>query len=392
MSYQDYLLESTPKLNISKAKIVIDTTYEDTGNIKIENIAGGFLHGKITKSDDFIELSAYEIDKNLVELNIFVHREKLKSGKTYRSSLYLNTNGGDKEIIVEIICEKNSYKVDSVTKFYGAKDIYLYSIKNMDSLVEFFNEEKFSSWINTLSIEIIEKYKFVSDVKNVYKQIDDFFILLGFKSNTFVKIKDFDNVIEIKPFQKEKIVKTFVVYKSDNGYCDCSISTKEKYGFLKFDKKIIGSNDFVNNEMNLNIEIDVLKLQKSHQRIIFYINNEKYELLLKKITDIVVSADKTIYKENDIGYITVMNSLDIPLKFEVTTNNKNIVIIDSVGTVDNEVKLAFKVNFTMFNKNIVKFFKQPYFDGEINIAFKSKDFSAKRSISLTLATENLEIK
>ncbi len=393
MEYQDYLLEGTPKLNISKTKIVIDSQYQDTGSIKIDNIAGGFLRGKIVNNDDFIELSCSEIDKNLVDLNILVNFDKLEKGKKYTSIIHLLTNGGDKEILVEVICEQGSYRIDNLTKFYSEKDIYFFSQKNIDTLANVFVKKDFSDWIGTLGIDVFEKYKFVSEIENIYKRIDDFFILLGFKANTIVNIIDFDNIVNVKPYQKENIIKNITLRKSDSGYCDCVITTREQYKFLSFDKKAINSNEFdENDEACIKMTIDVSKLSKTHQNIVFFVNGIKHEILIKKITDIVVTTDRSIYKESDIGYITIDNKLEAPLEFTVSTTNKNITIIDSTGIVEKEKKVAFKVNFTAFNKNIVKFFKQPYFDGEINIEFKAKDFSAKRNIYITLATENLEIK
>ncbi len=391
MDFSDYLELNKPKLKLSKNEIVIDTNYSNVGNIKIENIAGGFLNGEIVKYDDFIELSTNIVDKNLIVLDININKELINGIKNIDSTLKVLTNGGDKLVNVKVINETLSYKVNEVTKLYSLKDLFSFYKKTPEEVQTFFEKKDFEQWLKSFDDNIIRIYDYVKNDENILKRIDNFFVLLGFKTKTEIRPVVNELLVEIMPFEDKDYKGSFKVKKDDNGYCDCNLYIS-KNAFIKLDKLEIKNEDFDDdNEFEVFFEIDIEKLKTKREDIIININNFLLKIIIKKISKVHISINKSIYKESEVGFILIEDNFKSPIKYTATTNNKNIVILNPNGKTDISNKIEFVIKFTKFNKGVFKFFNQPYFDGVIDVVLENEKFKLKKEMNITIATENMEL-
>ncbi len=396
MSYIKNLEVSIPKIKVSTEKIVIDLNVVDNASFIVENIAGGFLSGKIYIESEYIELSTNEIEKNMNNVSILIDRDKVPSDVQFTTFLKLFTNGGDKEIEVSVIGLKNIYIVDDITKFYTINDVFKYSKNDIHRLAEIFEKAEFKKWLKKHNSNAFEIYNIVSDDTNIHRRIDNFFILNGLKNKSYVYANEKNINIDIMPYQVNNIKGILRLFKSDSGFFDLKINQKEKFNFFTIKKTDITNDDFINNDfIDIEYEINVNKMKNKREDIIFYIDEDKENKItisLKKVVNAKVFIDKTVFKDNETGFINIVNFLDIPIMCEAKTSNKNITFLTNNLLIKDKGKLDFSVNFSSFNKGVVKFFKQPYFDCTIEVVITAGELKIKKEINITLATEVLEIK
>lgn len=419
MNYSDYLEQSSPKIKLSKQKIIIDTTFSNKDNLIIENIAGGFLNGQIQVIDDFILVSTNLIDKNLVDLEIEILSNKLIDNFS-TTFLKIFSNGGDVEIVIDIIKEKSCFKIGATIRIYTIKDLFNFFERDIVEVADFFENYDFVKWLEDIDekAKLIYDFIMIDDVQsnynisekkvvttkenlvktevmdNLYRKIDNFFVLLGFKNSTQIISVENNIDVEIMPYQNNDYYGTIKLRKSDCGYCRADLSLKSNCDFFQIEKNHIGFNEFLKREIvEVPFKIFTSKIKNKREDIIININKrEAIKIAIHKVAKINVYTDKLIYTDNMKGYISIENLLDVPVNFKAISENKNINILNGVGEINKKGEIDFLIKITTFNRGVFKFFKQPYFDCVINMFFEVNEVKIKKDINITIATENLEFK
>lgn len=398
MDFLQILESESPKLKVSVDKIFIDTSESYNSSIKIENISGGFLRGNIFKNDEYLILSSNVIDKNLVVVEINIDKNKLYEKQKYETYIKIITNGGDEIIPITIINSKTPFKINNIITIYNVSEFYenIYKGNHLNDFIKCFESEEFSKWLTNFNENYFEIYELLKNDKNSHRRIDNFFTLLGYKDKTKIVPIERNVLINILHFQENNIEGIVSFKKLDNSFAEFDITFLKEYNFIKFEKTSFSNQDFnEDNTLDAKFYIDLSLVKNKREDVTIFINDDINNFVKIKIVKkpfIKVHTDKTIYKDKDVGTISVKNFSKIKVNYKAVVSNSNLIIPDSVGVLDNELEINFVVKLSAFNHGIVKFFKQPYFTTIVTLYFETENLKTKKNIEITIATDSLELK
>lgn len=392
MDFINKLDSKTPKINVSKNKVVVDLSVTSVFSIKIENISEGYLQGNIF-ADSVIKLSSDVINKNQIILECAVDKEKCANIKKYLSFIKIISNGGDLYIEVEILNETKPLVINN-TYVYNVKDFYEYYKKHTEICVQYFANPIFYDWLNFLDKKYADIYNFVDMDNNEYRKIDNFFILTGYKTKSVPKIIDRLLVINVLPFSDNE-ADGVLTFEKEDVFVEFSLTSSINKDLIIFEKNVYSNVDFdENNRLNVYFKIDLSKIKSKSEEIFLLINNDinnKICIKIKNRSFVKLKTDKTIYKDKDTGIINIKNFSKKSLSYEIIKSSNNIIIPDQSGVFDKEIDIDFVIKLSTFNTAVVKFFKKPYFTTKLTLYFYVENIRTKKEIVITIGTDNLEL-
>lgn len=396
MDFIESLEISDAKIQVSKQNITIDTSITNHTNIKIENIYGGFLHGEIIKEDESITLSTNLIDKNHINLNIYINSDFIDQKSKYETSIKIISNGGDITIQIHIINEKIPLKISDIKQIYNVKEFYEFQKYNKVLALSIFTNNEFLKWLEKFDTNYSQLYNFVNENENKYRMMDNFFILLGYKNKTEVTPINRNIVIKTLPYIDRTITGSIVFTKSELEYCDFNLFIKNESDFFKLSKTKFSNDEFdEDGYIEVFYKINLEKMKNKREDFNIYINNNINNFITIKIIKlpyIKALTNKNIYKDKESGQIQIQNLSKTNIKYEIKSSNNNIIIPDSKGEFVGDLNIDFVVKLTTFNQGVVKFFKQPYFTTKVSIYCTADNLKVKKDLLITIATENLVLK
>lgn len=392
MDFINKLDSKTPKISVSKNKVVVDLSINSTFDIKIENVAEGYLQGNIFP-DSIIKLSTDVINKNQIIVECTIDIEKCIHIKKYQSYIKIISNGGDLYIEVEIINEAKPLIINNAY-VYNLKEFYEYYKKHPYICVNYFLNPDFIKWIDFLDERYTDIYNFVKSDDNEHRKIDNFFILTGFKNKSIPKIINRNIIINVFPFSDTE-AEGVLSFEKEDEFIEFTLTSLINEQLIFLEKKVYYSDDFdENNKLDIYFKIDLKNIKNKSEEIILLINNDinnKISIKIKNKNFIKIKTDKTIYKDKDTGIINIKNFSKKTVTYEIIKTSNNIIIPDQNGVFENEINIDFVIKLSTFNTAVVKFLKKPYFTTKLTVYSSVDNIKTKKDIIITIGTDNLEL-
>ena len=383
-----------PTLETDTDSLTIETKDRFEGQIKIKNIGGGILKGRILSRCAGLAFNPAQWEGNAqtVTYTWNASASGLGIGQTLEALCYITSNGGEKQIPVTAKLTKMSITTAEGHTIANISDFYEYTLAHPTQARRLFTDSEFYMLLMATGYEYMEVYESLHKDANRERAMDNFFILSGLKGRTNLEIKAHQLEFSQKPEDRDMLYGNFLVQKTDHGYVEAPISLKNEAPWLTLSTGKLAASDF--NDLHtatINFSIDPTQIKKSYAREQVIIGTEAaldnsniIEIVYRRKPTLILRLNRDAYRYEDRGIIEVINNTGMNMQVETFCPENYIrftarsFVIGAYGEIPFEVKLSAFMKAQFFLR------KLPYMKTVIEIKAKVPGQEHKKKLPIVV--------
>lgn len=367
--------EEPPILNVSinelNLEIAAFSVY--TGAFKINNVGKGNLKGRIFSKNGYASFNPPKWESNEQVIIYRIDTKELIRDYHYKDIWLIETNGGEKEILVDISITYPLLIIDDKNSISDLKEFASYAKSNWSNAKEIFFSPLFISWINNnKNIGFINIYNQITTIKDKDWALEYFLRLAGLKHTPSLWIQENERIIDMSPINNKALLKSLVIRKRGWGLLEGEISSDVSWIRLK--KTSFNLMDFDNNKLIVDYEVlaDRITNKISLGKIYVKYENKEivYNIKLIRKKALTVTFSKKSFKQDDVGVLIVDNYTGEDLMLEVNPKDPWILFEAKKYLIAKHAEIPFRIHMTRWHK--IGMGKVPYYDSLIEIQANSK--------------------
>jgi len=362
---------------LPKINTIVDEIYEEVdsikqGYIKIENVGGGILEGKISSNSNSILFMPDEFVSNNIKIAYNINVSMYSKGEIVKTEIIISSNGGEKIIPINIKVIENVIHTKEGIAIKKLDDFLNYSKQYSIEARRLLCSNDFMIWLKNINFADIDIVESLINDSNKERALDNFLILCKLKKRAFTTSdKDCIN-IKINDYNKREIEGKIKLYKNGWGYIDDELFIKNNSDWLSINKNKITSKDFDDNneaEITYYVNVDAIKTKYEKDSIVIK-GTEKREIKFWIINEslINVKITKMYFDLNDTGFIEIENNTkESELTFEIISDENCVKFEGYKYRVGKYAKIPFNIKVSGIQKAQNEIFKKPFIDAKIYI-------------------------
>ena len=386
MDLEQSLEYPLPRLSVVSCDLTIDESTRKA-MIKLKNVAGGTLVGKIVSSAKCLKFEPEEWSGNRAEIVCvfsFLLEDKWYPGDTRSFRAVVKSNGGEEVLQITARLAKMSIRTKSNSSIATLADFFAYAqVAEVAEIAAIFTSPEFAKLLTVANFPYIDVYKTLITQSDLPKALDDFFILAGLKKHTDIFVAK--NEIEHNSIDNGMIQANFIVEKSDAGHVDAKIVTSfPKSHWLTIKTKTVKFNE---NKAEIRYAIDPLLITNRYVRERIIIQTPArclpINIVFKRSSPFTAVLNRQGFTYNDNGFVTITTPLKRPLKIHILSNSSFVRFYQLEYSVDGEIKIPFTIKLPTLQAAQMLFRKIPALSATINIKAEYKGKIITKSLKLT---------
>lgn len=367
--------ESPPILSVStnvlNLEIAISGVY--TGAFKIKNKGKGKLKGRIVSKNGYATFNPDEWNSNEQVIIYRIDAKEMLCDTDYTDTWLIESNGGEKEILVDIHITYPLLIIDDKNSLSNLKEFAHYAKSNWSNAKEIFFSPIFLSWLShNKNMEFVKIYRQMSATTYKDWALEYFLRLVGVKQSPTLWVQENERKVEISSGEIKPIIKVIVIHKRGWGLLDAEVKTDVNW--IRIKKNTFALHEFDNNKFVLEYEILPGKTNGKVNYGNIYIHYEEqqivYHVTIVKEKIISFSFSKKSYNQKDIGILVVENNSGEDILLDINPKDSWIIFEAKKYLIAQYAEIPFRVHLTKWDQWGMG--KSPYYDSIIEIQANTK--------------------
>jgi len=375
-----------PSLGVGIDAINIETKDRHEGNFTIKNLGGGVLSGKILSRCPGLVFTPtqWEGNRQTITYTFNATAAGLATGQGIEGHVFVSSNGGETKIPVTARLAKMSIATAEGNTIANLQDFYEYAQTHPANARRMFVDSEFYMLLLALGYEYMEVYESLHKDSNRERALDNFFILSGLKGKTTMFMRNKGLEFVQKPYDTSMLYGSITVQKSDMGYIEAAITTKNNSPWLNFYASRLIQSDFDEDlTAVVNFSIDPLKVYRSYARELVNIGPDNtIEIEYRRTAPVILRLNRIALRYEDSGVIEVINNTGSDVRIEVFCPESFVRFSAKSYLVGEYGEIPFDVKPSAFLSAQLFFRKLPYMKTAIEIKAMAPGLMHNKQIPL----------
>jgi hypothetical protein len=376
MKQFDYPL---PVIDLSADKISAECSSNFSSVLRIRNVAGGTLSGRLRSDKNLISFSPDSFSGNEAEIELSCDISAFKPGENIKSEILIVSNGGERVIPVSIdvvppeIISREGIKISSLRDF-----MFYVKSKPVQSR-QLFTQPDFMMWLAGINYEHMDLYdRFVLD-PNKERAVDNFLILNKRKRKATVSFAEQNLTLRMRRSDREAVTGVIPLKLNGWGYIEAQLEITGGGKAVKLMSERLSYSDFDENgffeamyvvypallEENCSLFKVSLSGSRSSERVLTIIKEKPFTASLTKLS----------YANNDSGQLIIENTTGRDMRIEISSDESFIHFEGRKYFIAQSASIPFEIKLPVLQTAQLVMRKQSHISGAIIKVRCMDDFS-----------------
>ena len=390
MILNERLEHMLPSISLDEMELAIETKDRFDGRLIIKNTGGGVLAGRILSKSPALtfEPSSWEGNSVTVNYRFNAAAANLRPGESISTCAYISSNGGEITLPVTAKLTKMAINTTEGRLITNINDFYRYAQEHPAQAKRLFTDSEFYMLLLATGYKYMEVYENLHKDANRERAMDNFFILSGLKRRT--TLHRLNSTLEYtgKPGDNTKLHGNFQVTKTNNGYIEAPITTRNNAPWLNLSASRVISSDFdEDGAATLGFSIDPEKIPGQSACETIVINNESngvVNIVFRRLKPILARLTRQSYRFDDKGIIEIKNNTGTDMQVELLCPESYVRFAARRYLVGPYYEIPFNIKLPTLMSAQMLFKKVPYMYAQIEIRTTYQGKLIRQKLPLTV--------